>query len=270
MEKELSLLDAIVAGMALGKLLVPPRVQGDVTGNSEQLAENLEKCGLPVSLAAMLPLKVLAETCPNPNGGVGADIQYQSTSCAHTIFAALAEEAGKTLVVKLQRSKISEQLLNLNLPLSDSQRVLHSECVRCLECGAYRSGIVMGWNLIYDYIRTWVAADQDRLLAFDAELAKHISHKGRQQIPHRRYKQISTYADFLGNRAPSERTVLDTLKKAQLNQVSLATEDVANHLIKMLNDRNNFAHASRREATISLANHYIEELIHLATEHFGS
>jgi hypothetical protein len=52
--------------------------------------------------------------------------------------------------VSAKLRSLPQQLTNLT-NLNPAQTDLHAETTRCLECGAYRSAAVMGWNMAFDY-----------------------------------------------------------------------------------------------------------------------
>jgi hypothetical protein len=143
-------------------------------------------------------------------------------------------------VLTIDRSAVSNALRNLHdHAVDEHQRVLVDEAILCLECGAYRSAIVMGWNLTLDHIRQWVfSSPQKRLKALNAVLAPN---------------PISHYEDFF---LIPERVLIDKAHEAKL-----FPKNTQKLLVGALDTRNSFAHPSRIVATPASAAGYIDSLI---------
>jgi hypothetical protein len=133
--------------------------------------------------------------------------------------------------------------------LTTVQTYLYSEAVKCLETGAYRSAVVMGWNLIYDRLRNWVFTDAARLGSFNTELAKILNRAGSAM-----YNPIVNYEDFY--EGPNEAKCIDLLKDARI-----AGEKDHGKLRTYLRRRNEYAHASDKQPTASQANGLLEDLL---------
>ena len=120
------------------------------------------------------------------------------TAVANTVGAVLHKEAQGQTTICLDVNEVSGRLRRLHffVPLTHEQMELMNETIRCIECGAYRAAAVMGWNMVYDYIRRWVFSN--KLSALNAGLGK--------ECPRR--KQIAQYEDFFDKDAPLERHVL--------------------------------------------------------------
>src|SRR5262249_45138382 len=86
-----------------------------------------------------------------------------------SLHAVVRLEAEVRKIIKLDDSAVPDKLRDYatTKTLSKVQDLLFRETVRSLETGAYRSAIVMGWNLIYDRIREWVFTDAAKLTAFN-------------------------------------------------------------------------------------------------------
>lgn len=113
-------------------------------------------------------------------------------------------------LIPLQESDVSTKLRDYARrgTLSPTQTYLYNETARCLETGAYRSAIVMAWNLAYDRIRHWVVADPAKLAAFNTEMGK-IQKSGKPL-----YDPIVNYSDFFDG--PNEAKVIDWCLDAQI------------------------------------------------------
>ena len=135
--------------------------------------------------------------------------------------------------------------------LTDQQHELLNETIRCIECGAYRAGAVMGWNVAYDYIRTWLVSN--KLAELNTGLAKAAPRR----------KQIAAYSDFYDKRSPDERTIITAMgHQASGPIIGGETHD---HLVQYLRYRNKYAHASEKAASAAKTNAYIEHLIDIIT-----
>jgi hypothetical protein len=152
-------------------------------------------------------------------------------------------------VLPIDRSAVSDMLRALEGTLrEDHQKVILSDTIRCLECGAYRAAIVMGWNLAYEHLRQWIfKRKRSRLKQFNAVLVT------RNRGPNEPYPPVTVYEDFF---EIGERVVIDVAYKAKL--FNKQTHQV---LVHALTDRNHFAHPSFRRATAVSAAGYIENLI---------
>jgi hypothetical protein len=124
------------------------------------------------------------------------------------------------------------------------QSALVAEVEICIHAGAYRSAIVTTWNVFYDYVRQWVF--NNKLAEFNAGWAT-------------RYKPpkppIAQYTDFFKptNDAPSERTFLDLCKGPALGTT------VTTPMIRLLDERNQYAHPNFKTPTLNQANRFVED-----------
>ena len=148
-------------------------------------------------------------------------------------------------VLPVENNVVTESLrLLLQDITNDQERIILLDTLRCLECGAYRAAIVMGWNLTYERIRHWIfKSPRKRRREFNTALTtKHPKHA-----------PIAQYEDFY---EVGERKVLDIAYDAEL-----FTKQKYQILVNSLYDRHHFAHASKRKATPATAAGYIENLI---------
>ncbi len=60
-----------------------------------------------------------------------------------------------------------------------AERAFLQEALKCYTVEAFRSAIVMAWNLAYDHLMRWILADPKRLNAFNSALAKRFPKKGQ-------------------------------------------------------------------------------------------
>ncbi|VAX38644.1 hypothetical protein MNBD_PLANCTO02-1091, partial [hydrothermal vent metagenome] len=137
--------------------------------------------------------------------------------------------------VRLDHSNASKKLNSLVGKLKDkSQEVLLSDTIRCLECGASRAAIVMGWNLVYEHVRRWVFADPERLETFNDVLKTKYKSRNKQ------YDEISKYEGFFELK---ESMVIEICFEAKL-----IPKDKFQILENALKRRNHFAHPSFTKA----------------------
>jgi len=159
----------------------------------------------------------------------------------------LANEADNRQFAMLRTSDVSPALRDLpsRCKLTQAQEELRLETIRCIEVEAYRSAIVMAWNLCYDYVRHWMHRDSTRLAGFNAELTK-----GNRRSP------IGEYTEFwTSSSAPNEFDVLMAMTSAGL------LPKVSERLTTALKHRNTYAHSNSVQATASKATSYIEDAI---------
>jgi hypothetical protein len=162
----------------------------------------------------------------------------------------------------LNQTAVSQKLraFGTNHPLTAIQIHLRDETILCLEIEAYRAAAVMGWNLAYDYIRTWLFNNDGHRKAFNRRLLA-IKNKGTGKSV---YKRIVKYSDFYTAKpAPNEYKVLELMEEAGL------LKGVSEQLTHYLRERNQYAHASNFQPTADQVNHYLDNLIDIITsEHF--
>lgn len=163
----------------------------------------------------------------------------------HNVYS----EASEWQTIILNQSAVSAKLRALESRLTfDDQKALLADTIRCLECGAPRAAIVMGWNLTYEYLRRWVFVDTaGRLATFNGLLTTKKRNKTDL------YEPIADYDHFqdLG-----ERSVLDWLFEAKI--IDKGSYQI---LVDALNRRNHFAHPSFAKASDTSSAGYIENLI---------
>jgi hypothetical protein len=129
-------------------------------------------------------------------------------------------------------------LQHSHLPLVDEVEI-------CIHSGAYRSAIVMTWNVCYDYVRQFVFSTTRLKRALNAGL----------RTAHR--PPVTKYSDFFrpANVAPNEWMFLDIC-----GQQGLGTR-VTDPLKVLLAKRNRSAHANYQTPTLDQANHFVDECV---------
>ena len=170
--------------------------------------------------------------------------------CVHDTVRSQAQERR---LVHLHVGAVSQKLQDLakTRPFNVRQTYLLQETSRCLETGANRSAIVMGWNLAYDIIRQWMFDDKTKLATFNGELAKILDKAGKP-----RYISISDYTDFFDKDAPGEKVVLDVCKDSNFIGGNLYDD-----LRGYLRQRNTYAHATDFQPTVNQSNAFLDHLV---------
>lgn len=178
------------------------------------------------------------------------DIARELQTIVNCIHDTVKSQAQERRLILLQSSDVSAKLRGLAKQgtLNTLQTYLFEETVSNLETGAYRSAVVMGWNLAYDIIRQWVFDNDKHRAEFNTELAKIVDRSGKQK-----FDPVSNYPDFydLG-----EKIFLDVCKGANLIGGNLYDD-----LRSYLRQRNDYAHASDSHPTVNQANALIDHLV---------
>jgi hypothetical protein len=257
MDDELTLDRPFMLGLQSGFFLPGHLLtHGFVAQTTGQLVNLTERCGVSTGVYGHLKAKIAS--WPKLEAALIAPDLLDVQGNIKSIQGHIVTELQKIRVVRLLDANVSQMLrsLHTDLGLSLTQSSLRDETIRCLECGAFRSAIVMGWNIIYAYLRTWVISDSSTLTEFNGHLLKKL-HKGRPK-----YKGISTNSAMRALRL-QERDFLSILRS-----VKGVNSESVDHLVMSLNKRNKHAHATNTPITMHLANTYIEDLIVLAGQEF--
>lgn len=253
-------------GELLHTLSIPVKCAGDANKAIDSILETLSVVDLPHTLGTATQLRNFQQTSlrryQDGNSVQNAD-QTELNSIARTPTQSLHHEASSKQTLVLDPSSVSDSLRTLQdrlQYLTETQTHLKSEAIRCLECGALRSAIVMSWNFSYDYVRHWVFSNH--LAAFNNTLTtKYLTNK-RQPV----YDAITQYHDFWEARPyVGERVFLDTCESS-----GVITGKAYSSLVEFLRRRNDYAHANFKLPNIDLTKGYIAELIGTITaEHFS-
>ncbi|NQT16805.1 MAG: hypothetical protein HQ582_28870 [Planctomycetes bacterium] len=213
----------------------------------------LTVCGMSRARIAAQPLdgiKIPYDTRTGFIGGVALkQLQAYMESTVETLFS----EAREQQVVAISTGAVSQRVRDVSQAptLTESQVQLLDETVRCLERGAHRAAIVMGWCFAYDVARRWVFDDQQRLQSFNTELASYAKRNGARQ-----YDDIVNYEDFFSNKAPAEGRVIEICEAS-----GLIGGKVGRNLRHYLDVRNDYAHATSSHPTANQANAFVEHLL---------
>lgn len=127
-----------------------------------------------------------------------------------------------------------------------AERAFLNEALKCYRIGAYRSCIVMTWNLAYGHLLDWILRDPTRLVAFNDAIAK--------RYPKMTSLQITRYDEFL-----------DELKESQVieicNTANIINSSIYKILKAKLDKRNIAAHPSTAVVVQSQADDAVTDLV---------
>lgn len=112
-----------------------------------------------------------------------------------------------------------------------------TEAVSCFEYGLFRAAIVLTWCVVYSTFRDWV---------FNKQLATFNAVSSGWKVPVT-IRSIEDFQDL------NEATVIDTARKA-----GLLSKEIHKTLKHLLDQRNSYAHPSRKPVRSSIAEAYIE------------
>jgi hypothetical protein len=222
----------------------------------------LKRTQLPLSNAHAKDLKEYGLRLRKKSiGELNESDKNELNKIAKSLLGILLDETGKKKVLILAVSSLSNRLKKLPkiVPITKIQRHLILETISGLECGSYRSAVVMGWNLSYDYLRNWIWKKSKRRALFNKILqTKFVKKDGSIKYP----KGIVKYEDFFTLKpALSEWDVLETMKESAL--ISGSTHD---RLCHYLRERNNFAHPNFMKPNEHKASAYMEDLLDIITD----
>lgn len=258
MTKPIALAEFISLGQSLCIVANPQPWHVDVVfGEIGKFLRQLSICGMTRARTAANTLDGLQIPFDRRTGLIGGVALKELQAYMRTIIETLFEEAREQEIVAIDTGAVSQKLRGVSnsITLTDSQEQLQLETVLCLERGAFRAAIVMGWCFAYDVIRWWIYNDSNRLQQFNAELATVTKRNGN-----RVYGDITDYDDFYSNKAPAEGRLIELSEAA-----SLFGGKVARNLRHYLDTRNDYAHASSTQPTANQANAFIEHLIDIIT-----
>jgi hypothetical protein len=129
---------------------------------------------------------------------------------------------------------------------SIDERAFLQEAMKCYRIEAYRSCIVMTWNLAYAHLLDWILKDSKRLASFNATIAKRYPKKVGLRISH--------YDEFLDEL--KEREVLEICSSG-----GLFNSNVFKILKEKLDRRNIVAHPSAIVVVQSQADDIVTDLV---------
>jgi hypothetical protein len=142
---------------------------------------------------------------------------------------------------------VSKILADLPAQVPDiSERAFLQEVLKCYRHEAFRSCIVMTWNLAYAHLLDWILNDPGRLATFNTAITK--------RYPKKTNISATKYDDFLEEL--SEREVIEIC-----NSGSLFNSTVFRIMKEKLGRRNIAAHPSNVVVVQSQADDAITDLV---------
>lgn len=254
-EPELNANDLIHLGVNFWTVRHPDRYDFLAYHNGlRSLIDRLEKAGFVETLRVARPLYQLANQLYEQDKFVelfDERIKHFASTAAAIDNALSGEGENTTLILTDQRPP--NALLSLACP-EPHQEALRLDLILCLQARLSRPAFVTAWALGFDLIRSWVLSDDERLIAFNAQLAKN-PRKGEPIA-------IVEYRDFfhLG-----EARFLEICRDSQAPSLVPFNDRVHRNLQSLLDQRNEFAHANDSSATPTEAIAYVERMIRIVT-----
>ncbi len=257
MSNDISLQKFTKLGQRLEYVRVSPDAS-EVLKEIKYFVDLLEECELTATRNVADPIAKYTEIpqMDYSSSEMTAASRISLGASVDAISESLYHELGKRDVLFIDKVRVSKKLqeFSSSQSLTDIQKHLADETIRCLQCGTYRAAVVMGWNLVYDYIRTWIF--DNHLGTFNGVLTTNYQKANGDP----QFTEIVEYDDFLKGQ-PGERVVIDVL-----NIASLIGGNIADDLRQYLRHRNKYAHATARLPDQDQANAYISHLIDIITE----
>lgn len=143
--------------------------------------------------------------------------------------------------------QVSKLLTDLVGKVPDrAEQTFLAEAIKCYRVEAYRSCIVMTWNLAYSHLIEWILSDAGRLAKFNAAISK--------RYPKRTNVTVAAYDDFSEEFKESE--VIEVCKTA-----GLLNQNVIRILKEKLGKRNNAAHPASVVVVQSQADDVVTDLV---------
>jgi hypothetical protein len=257
MNKTLPAFEYVQIGMLFNYVLNPLRADAlSYRDRIDKLIARLELCDLPVTRNVCTPLQAPI-TYNDQTKQIDPIVAQRLDFAVDIVRKALDKETFERKTIVLDQQGVSSALRELpsKIQLTEVQAGLLEETIVNVECGAFRSAIVMSWNLAFDYIRNWMF--NNHLQSFNTHLTK--SHVDKNGDP--KFALIADEADFERGDAPGEGVVLSSMYGAKI--IGGAIYD---HLKQYLRIRNDYAHANTRPLTRDQANAYAENLIGLISQ----
>lgn len=254
--------------VAIGKIL--QSLSREIERNNKAISVSIEKLEILLereklsnSMAALQQLSIVkkqidlqiskqsgfADTIPSEN------VSNAIISAAKALAFVVNRECREVDVVVCKNDDFPESFNTFfderNLP--EYQLALFHDVSKCLKVGASRPAIVLSWNLCFDFIRSWIYADESRLGSFNK-----ILQERNQKI-----KEVIEYDDFF---QIGERFTLDCCHSAS-GAMNDFTSKIHSQLVSLLDRRNAFAHVNYRKANQQKAISYLDEALDVISEY---
>lgn len=142
---------------------------------------------------------------------------------------------------------ITKMLADLPAKLGTAEeREFLTEALKCYRVKAYRSAIVMSWNLAFDHLLRWIVQDRQRLDAFNQAIGIKYPKRAGYQVT----TQIESFEEF---------TEAETIEVCRTSR--LLSKNVVEILREKLKRRNAAAHPSQVIITQMQADDVVSDLI---------
>jgi hypothetical protein len=153
-----------------------------------------------------------------------------------------------------KRYGVHHSVISVNKILTDlpakvpnvNERTFLTETLKCYQIEAYRSCIVMTWNLAYAHLLDWILKDTKRLAIFNAAILK--------RYPKKSGVSIGKYDEFF-----------DKLKEHEVIEICNTANLFNSNIFKILNEklvrRNIAAHPSTVIVVQSQADDFVTDLV---------
>lgn len=142
---------------------------------------------------------------------------------------------------------ITKMLADLPARLGTAEeREFLTEALKCYRVAAYRSAIVMTWNLAFDHLLRWIVQDADRLAAFNQAIGTKYPKRSGYQVT----QQIESFEEF---------TEAETIELCRIAR--LVSKNIIEILREKLKRRNAAAHPSQVIITQMQTDDVISDLV---------
>jgi hypothetical protein len=157
---------------------------------------------------------------------------------AATIRAKMEAQYGEQQRVVQMTRLLSE--LPIKVP-GIAERVFLDEALICFRHGAFRAAIVMAWNLAYDHLLHWIAADVARLAAFNSNIIV--------QCPQHKKVTIAAVTDF------------EDLKESEVLRIAAGANLITKNLKKLLDEKLTRRNLAAHPTDITIAQVQAEDVL---------
>jgi hypothetical protein len=199
---------------------------------------------LPV-LSHLMGLELEKILISKPYSGPGRSHGYEYRMARDARQAYANELRQRETPSEPEKQVVSEQLKLLAAAVGNTnEKVFLEETLLCLEVGAYRAAIVMGWNLAFDHLRRFVFVH--KLTEFNSILTTQVRKKKST------YGPVVKIEDF----PEGEFFTLEVCREA-----GILLKPHFTILDNALKDRNLFAHPSQVQASPAIAAGHIDKLV---------
>jgi hypothetical protein len=156
-----------------------------------------------------------------------------------TLDAKFGQEASVVVITKML-ADLPDKLGTVE------EREFLTEALKCYRVAAYRSAIVMTWNLAFDHLLRWIVQDAGRLVSFNQAIGTKYPKRSGFQVS----QQIETFEEF---------TEAETIELCRTGR--LISKNIIEILREKLKRRNAAAHPSQVVITQMQADDVISDLV---------